>query len=287
MVSHFSKQKKTEDFLAAYEMAREAHIGDERCSQLYNSLKTSWQEAKRNGETNFTAEGITLSVNKAGIFKSHASSTFFVHKDMAHHFSTQQKPEDFLASYEMAKEAHIRTTSCSQIYDSLKTSWQEAKRNGVTSFTAEGITLSVNKAGIFKNNIFCLHKDAVSHFSTPEKTVDFLTSKEMANYKHIGHNRTYPIYHEIEKAWQEAKEKGNETFIVENITFPIDKVGLFRSLNSKRQPFCVHKDMVEDIVAHLRKEKPSKTSFTEMVGDKKTISPDSEDLKRTGRVRGS
>ncbi len=280
---YLSTPQKSDVMLAAHDMAALVNTSYPKMYPIYVSLETAWKKAKEKGEDKFSAEGITLPVDKAGIFQNVSSRAFCLHKDVASHFSTPQKTDEWLSSREM--EILARGTY-REVYKSLETAWKQAKEKGESSFSAAGITLPTDKAGVFQNftaRPFCLHRSAISFFSVPQKTDEWVNITELANSAHVGQLKVRKFYEKLEESWKIAKEKGEPRFIAEGITLPIDRAGIFQ--NGTQRPFCLNKDIEKEIVAHLKHEKPSKATFAEMVGGEKSISPGSENLKRTGRER--
>lgn len=291
LVKHFTKNYKPEGFLPAAPMAKLAHVDPNKVYELYDKLEKPWLEAKKKGETSFSADDITLPVNKAGIFQNRNHNIFYLHKDLAKnitaHFAMPERNKDFLTATEMATAAHTDYSNIREIYQSLEKAWLLATKKGEATFTAKGITLHVDKAIISQGRIpaFCVHKDMVSHFSTPLKPKDFLAPEEMSTYADISRRKTRVLYGQLEKAWLKVNKNGETSFTADGITLPVDKAGIFQSRNHKI--FYLHKDLAKDLIMYFKKEKSPKTSFVDIVGGKKSIAHDREDLERTGRVRGS
>ncbi len=161
LAPRFSSPLKTSEWLGISDMAREAKRSDRHISSIYVELKAAWLNAIQEGQNTFCADGMSIPVEGAGMFRAGNNVDFCVHRQSVHLFCQPEKTPEWLGINQMARILKKSPSAVSKVFEELKTAWSIANNNAKDSFTVGDIEILTSQAGYFRarsREFFCLHR---------------------------------------------------------------------------------------------------------------------------------
>ena len=312
--------QKDDRFYNATEMSIPVGIYTPKIKAIYESLQEAQEESQK-GEKDITIsvgnQQLTIPTNDMGVYRKGSSISFNVDKKHAPQIKkalevSPPKPEGYLSRFEMVEETEIRIGIIAPIYKKLQEA-QEGSQKGEKDITIsvgnQQLTIPSNDMGTYGGrSTFCVDKscsDSIKNaigrdFGLSTKTENNFTAGGMSIYLKLGTNNRKKV-REIFNALQEAQEgsqKNQDNISIEiegrKLTIPSEDMGNF--INKTRSAFMIHKKHAPAIAKVLGKEFKQENTPEEKDGlqstekwadkvDKKSIKPESEDLKPNGRKR--
>ncbi len=313
--------EKPGGFLATVPMAEVVGVSPQKIRPIYADLREALEGEQKGQDTITISVGdnaLSLPAKGVGIYRAGSKEAFYVDEEHKETISNAlgvvpKKPEGFVAAGQMAKELQVSDLKIKAIYADLRETLEEEQKGQDTITIPVGdntLSLPAKDMGMFKkmsSTVFYVngeHREVIGNAlgvrTVPEKPEGFMAAQAMGKAIGISDLKIRPIYADLREAL-EGKQKGQDTITISvgdnALSLPTKDIGMFKSgtnkafhVDSKHAPAIaetlgreISKEKLADL--GIAPEKEQSTKWIDRVGKKKDISPDSEDLIRTGIQR--